>query len=315
MKRRILAGLLAGCLLLAGCSAPAQREKESDGVLTVAATTYPLFLFARRVAQGVEGVTVEAVVNEPMSCLHDYTMTVTDMKRLEGADLLLLNGVGLEDFMAAAIDSSGVPVVDCSVNVPLLHYDEDSEAHEAHGEDGHDHGENDPHIWMDPDRAAVMTDNIARALSEADPGNAGRYRDNADAYAAELVRLASRLREELSGLEIRELITFHEGFGYFADSMGLTVVKAIEEEAGSEASAREIVEVVGLVEAYGLPAIFTEANGSQATAGAVARETGVQVETLTMLMSADAAPDRGEGDPYLAGLTYNVDVILEAYGG
>ena len=312
MKKSLLAGLLAGLFLLSSCSAPPARGEE-DHAFTVAAMTYPVYLFAARVMEGAENAVAEAVVNQPMSCLHDYTMTVADMKNLQGADLLLLNGVGLEDFMSAAIASSGLPTVDCSENVPLLHYGEDSGEHEGHGHDDHDHGEYDPHIWMDPDRAAVMVGNIAAALSAADPGNADLYAANAEAYQAELTALADELRARLTGLERRELVTFHEGFGYFADSMGLTVLKAIEEEAGSEASAKEIVEIVTLVNEHGLPAIFTEANGSDATARAVARETGAEVRQLTMLMSADGVPE-GADDPYRAGLEWNVDTILEALG-
>ena len=312
MKRTLAAGLMAGLLLLSACAGPAGSGEE-DHTFTVAAMTYPVYLFASRVMEGAENAVAEAVVNQPMSCLHDYTMTVTDMKNLQGADILLLNGVGLEDFMSAAIDASGLQTVDCSVNVPLLHYGEDSGEHEEHDHDGHDHGEYDPHIWMDPDRAAVMVGNIAAALSAADPGNARLYEANAQAYQEELTALAAELRQQLAGLGRRELITFHEGFGYFADSMGLTVLKAIEEEAGSEASAREIVEITGLVKEYNLPVIFTEVNGSDATAQAVRRETGTEIRQLTMLMSADGVPE-GAVDPYRAALEWNVNTILEALG-
>ena len=313
--KKLIPLFLSLALLLSGCG-PASAPAEEDGTLTVAAMTYPLYLFTSRVIEGAQGVAAAAVINQPMSCLHDYTLTVNDMKAIQGADLPLLSGVGLEDAMSAAIESSGVPTVDCSAGVSLLHYGESAEEHAGHGDGedhgGHDHGEYDPHIWMDPARAAVMVENIAAALSQADPDNAGLYADNAAAYAAELTALKDELRDRLSGLEPRELITFHEGFGYFADAMGLTVVKAIEEEAGSEASARELVEILDLIEQYHLPAIFTEANGSDATANAVSRETGVKVEQLTMLMSAEAVP-ADSADPYRAGLEQNVNAILEAY--
>ena len=313
--KKLIPLFLSLALLLSGCG-PTSAPAEEDNTLTVAAMTYPIYLFTSRVIEGAEGVETQAVINQPMSCLHDYTLSVNDMKAIQGADLLLLNGVGLEDAMTAAIESSGVPTVDCSEGMSLLHYGESAEEHAEHGDeedhDDHDHGEYDPHIWMDPTRAAVMVENIAAALSQADPDNAQLYADNAAAYAAELTALGEELRDKLSGLEPRELITFHEGFGYFADAMGLTVVKAIEEEAGSEASAKELAEILDLIEEYRLPAIFTEANGSDATANAVSRETGVKVEQLTMLMSAGAVP-ADSADPYRAGLEQNVNAILEAY--
>lgn len=319
MKKQVVASFLSLFLLLSSCGAPS-RSTAADDTFTVAAMTYPIYLFASRVAAGAEGTAVETVINQSMSCLHDYTLTTSDMKLLQGADLLLLNGVGLEDSMSSAISSSGLPTADCSAGVPLLHYGEDSEEHADHGQeehddghDSHDHGEYDPHIWMDPERAAVMVDNIAKALAQADPKNSELYRANASAYAAELTSLAAELREKLAGVAPRELITFHEGFGYFADSMGFTVLKSIEEEAGSEASARELTEISALVREHRLPAIFMEINGSDATAKAVVRETGTALARLSMLMSADAAPQESD-DPYRAGMEHNADAIVEAYG-
>ena len=109
---------------------------------------------------------------------------------------------------------------------------------------------------------------------------------------------------------IRDRITFHDGFRYFAQAFGLDLLKAIEEEEGSEASAAEIKEIVSLVEEYDIPAIFTEVNGSDATAQAIARETGCEVYALDMIMSGD-----GTGmQPYLDAMQKNLDTIVEALG-
>ena len=94
--------------------------------------------------------------------------------------------------------------------------------------------------------------------------------------------------------------------------MGLTVVKAIEEEAGSEASAKEIVEITDLVKEKGIPVIFTEVNGSDATANAISRETGCQVAQLTMLMDG---PEEGDLSTYLEGVRSNVNTIVSFFGG
>lgn len=108
----------------------------------------------------------------------------------------------------------------------------------------------------------------------------------------------------------RSLITFHNGFGYFADAFGLTILKAIEEEEGAEASAQEIREIVALIGEYDLPAIFTEVNGSDSTAQAIARETGCGVAQLDMIMSGD-----GSGiQPYLDAMTQNVQTLVDALG-
>ncbi len=106
-----------------------------------------------------------------------------------------------------------------------------------------------------------------------------------------------------------ELITFHDGFQYFAAAQGFTLLKAIEEEEGSTASAAEIREIAGLVEEYAIPAIFTERNGSAATAKVIARETGCAVCELDMVMSGE-----GKGiQPYLDAMEADLRTVLEAF--
>jgi zinc transport system substrate-binding protein len=108
------------------------------------------------------------------------------------------------------------------------------------------------------------------------------------------------------------LITFHNGFSYFAEAFGLNMLCSIEEEEGSEASAEDITKIIGLVREYHIPAIFCEVNGSDSTAQAIARETGIKVYRLSTLM---AIPDNWGLEGYEDLLTHDVDVILQAMGG
>ena len=302
MKKTILALLLSGLLLLSACgggTTAASEPAEDDNTLHILATTYPVYLFTTAVTEGVEGVEVTRLIQQEISCLHDYTLTVNDMKAIEAADVIVMNGVGLEDFMADALASSDAPVIDCSQGVALL---------AALGHEVHDHDdEYDPHIWMDPERAAQMVWNVATVLSELDTMNGDLYTANASAAEA-------RLQSEITGVEdpddLAGLITVHDGFQYFAQATGLDLLKAIEEEEGAEASAAEIKEIVGLIGEYDIPAIFTEKNGSDATAQAISRETGCGVAQLDLIMSGD-----GSGiQPYVDAMNQNIDTVLEALG-
>ena len=109
-----------------------------------------------------------------------------------------------------------------------------------------------------------------------------------------------RALEELS---CRELITFHDGFAYLADCYGLEIIRAVEEESGSEASAAELIELIEEVEHHALPAIFTETNGSVSAAGIIARETGAETYALDMAMG---------GDSYFEAMLCNIDTLKEA---
>ena len=308
MKRPILSMLLSVLLLLPGCAQAPSGSSQEEG-LTVLATTYPVYLFARTVAQGVEGVTVERLNTGSVSCLHDYTLSVDDMKKIEGADVIAMNGAGLEDFMDDALAASSAAVIDCSQGVALL---ENADHIHEEGDGGHDHGHWDPHYWMDPGNAAVMVRTLQEGFALADPDHGDAYARNGEEAAGQLPSFAGDCTQALEGAEGAALITFHDGFHYFAQALGLPLLASIEEEEGSEASAMEINEITQLVKEHQLPVIFTEVNGSDATANAISRETGCQVAQLTMLMDG---PEEGDLSTYLEGVRSNVNTIVSFFGG
>ena len=306
--KKLLALVSVLALLCAGCSdAPAQE----DDTLHILATTYPVYLFTTAVTEGVEDIEVTRLINEEVSCLHDYTLTVNDMKAIEKADVIIMNGAGFEDFMSDALAQTDATVIDCSEGIALL---ESCHDHDGHDHEGHDHA-HDPHFWLDPDCAAQMVETIATELTALDAHNTERYSSNLETCLSSLH--AGRICAHVTGhsslssvLTHTDLITFHDGFQYFAAAFDLELLKSIEEEEGSEASAAEIKEIVALIEEHDIPAIFTEKNGSDATAQAIARETGVAVYPLNMIMSGE-----GSGiQPYIDAMNANLQTIAEALG-
>ena len=314
-RRNILVLLLALTLLLPGCGG-ARTGGGEKARLTILASTYPVYLAARAVTDGVDGVAVERLNTGEASCLHDYTLTVTDMKKIEQADVIALNGADLEEFMEDALAASSALVIDCSEGVSLL---ENADHVHTEEEDGHDHGHFDPHYWMDPDNMVQVVENLYAGLNQADPDHQEQYQNNVRAAAAQLQDFAGSARTTLAaalegnGMELSGLVTFHDGFRYFAQFLDVPLLASIEEEEGSEASAKEINEITALVKEYNLPVIFTEVNGSDATANAISRETGCAVAQLTMLMDG---PDGGTlSDDYCGGLMENIRVIVNSFAG
>ena len=285
MKKSVLIYALVLLLALPSC-APAREEAR----FTVVCTTYPVYLFASFLTQGGEGVAVERLDTGSTSCLHDYSLSMADMKKLERADVIAINGAGLEEFLEDALATSDAKIIDCSEGVELL---ENLSHHHEEGEEdehGHDHGHWDPHYWMDPDNARIMVGNLRNFLVLTDPDHAAAYEKNAGrsdmalrVYQQEILRDVWDAYSPQLG-ERPRLITFHDGFQYFARALDVELLASIEEEAGSEASAREIVEITNLVKEYHIPVIFTEVNGSDATAQAISREAGCRVAQLSMLM-------------------------------
>jgi ABC-type Zn uptake system ZnuABC Zn-binding protein ZnuA len=302
--------LLLCALLFTACgkqtAAPAAETEVSPAnggaeTLRLVTTTYPLYLFTSEVLRGGEGISVSPMVNQSVACLHDYTLTTADMRLLDGADILILNGSGLDDFvLQAAASNPGLQLLDVSAFALPQSYPAGAYAEAP-----------DPHFWLDPARAALISEGIAGALAEADPANAALYQSNAAAASEKLLLAEEDFRTQLQALRYRELITFHDGFAYFAEAFQLNLLFSIEEEEGQETPANVIGEVLELVTGYGLPAIFTEVNSSSATADAIARESGVQVYPLNMIISGETTAASGV-DAYLAAMQGNIDVILEA---
>jgi ABC-type Zn uptake system ZnuABC Zn-binding protein ZnuA len=282
---------LLGCILflLAGC---ASREAPAQ----IAATTLPVYEFTSRLCEGTD-ITVTRLVTENVSCLHDYSLNVRQTRAAEAAELIVISGAGLEDFMEDLL--LGKSVVDSSCGIDALHADH------AHDHDhDHDHAE-DAHIWLSPANAKQMATNICAGLTEKYPANKAAFEANLTTLLADIDTLAQYAETQLSSLSCRELITFHDGFSYLAEAFDLHILAAVEEESGSEASAAELKALIQLVRDNRLPAVFTERSGSVSAADVIAAETGVKIYALDMAMS---------GDSWLDAMYQNINTLKEALG-
>ena len=293
MKR--IASLIAAAAVacsLAGCNAAPEAQ--------VAATTLPVYEFTSRICQGTD-ISVARLVTESVSCLHDYALNVRQVRAVEAAEVVVISGAGMEEFMEDMLD--GRNTIDASEGIELIEPEEHHHGHEEEeSHEGHSH-EEDPHIWLSPVNAAAMAENICQGLSAQYPEYAADFQENLTELQAELDALHAYGEEKLRDLACREIITFHDGFNYLADCYGLEILRAVEEESGSEASAAELIELIEEVEHHDLPAIFTETNGSVSAAGIIARETGAGSYALDMAMG---------GDSYFDAMYHNIDTLKEA---
>lgn len=297
MKKSVICIVLCVLLCLtAGC----QKEVPSAQVV---ATTLPVYEFTSALCEGTD-ITVTQLVTEQVSCLHDYTLQVSQMRMVEGAQVLVMSGGGLEDFLGDLIATKS-NVIDASSGVALYAPEHEEEHHEEHEDEHHHHHDHDPHIWLSPENAKIMVQNICDGLSQQYPQNAEVFETNRDGLLSKLDDLQNYGTETLKELQTRNLITFHDGFHYFADSFDLHIVKAIEEEAGSETSAHDLIDLINIVETNHLPAVFTERNGSSASANVISAETGCAVYSLNMAMS---------GNSYFDAMYHNINTIKEALG-
>lgn len=278
--------LLAG---LVGCTAPRETPR-------IVATTKPVYDLTYQLCADTD-LSVGLLINESVSCLHDYSLSVDQVRNAEAAELMVISGAGLEDFMADLIEGCDT-VIDSCVGIPLL------ECTEEHDHEHDHHHEADAHIWLDPQNAKIMAKNICDGLSKAYPQYSEIFRKNLAQLELALDSLQVYGEKELSSLSCRELVTFHDGFGYFAQAFDLTIAAAMEEESGSEASAKELIHLIELMQEHQIPAVFTEVNGSVSAAKIICAETSVTSYALDMGMSGD----------YFEIMYQNIKTVKEALG-
>ena len=287
---------LSVLLLLCACTGCSKKNISAP----IVATTLPVYQFTVSLCDGT-GLQVEQLITESVSCLHDYSLQVSQMQMIEDADMLILSGAGLEDFLDEALTEKCL-LVDSSAGIPLLSCEHEHEDEHSHHQHSH---EQDSHIWLSPENGKIMAANICTALKNTYPTHAKTFEANLEVLTQQLDTLQAYGEEELSDLSCRELITFHDGFGYLAESFHLTILEAMEEESGSEASASELIKLIRMIQEHDLPAVFTETNGSTSAANIISAETGAAVFSLDMAMA---------GTSYFDSMYHNIDTIKEALG-
>ena len=291
MKKFYLLLVLVLLTGLLGCSEPVQTPQ-------IIATTKPVYDMTRHLCADTE-LSVGLLIQENVSCLHDYSLNVQQVRNAEAAEVIVLSGVGLEDFMADLLNHCDT-VIDSSANIPLL------ECTEEHEHDHDHHHEADAHIWLAPKNALQMAINICDGLSKAYPQYADRFRQNLAQWEIALDALQAYGVQELSSLTCREMVTFHDGFGYFAQAFDLSIAAAVEEESGSEASAKELIHLMELIQERSIPAVFTEVNGSPSAANIICNELSIKAYVLDMGMGTDS--------DYIEVMYQNIKTVKEALG-
>lgn len=314
--------------LLAACAAPSPVPQTAGRKLRVVSTT----TIVGDVVANVAGDAVELSVLLPVGAdPHVFTPTPQDVAKISQADLIFANGAGLEEFLAALLESAGAKekTFELSHGVQLLegiphaaehegeHSHEEQEAHKGEhsqeGEHAHEHRAGDPHVWFDPNLVMVWVQNAANVLSEKDPQNASLYQKNAKEYSAQLQELDKWIRGQVESIpqENRQLVTDHLAFGYFAKQYGFRQVGAILPGFStlSQPSAQELAALEDAIRQLGVRAIFVGTTVNPSLAQRVSEDTGVK---LVFLYTGSLSEKGGPADTYLNFMRYNVNAIVEA---
>ncbi len=290
--RRAFLGLALGLALTAN---PLVAD---SGKLKVVTT----FTVIADMAQNVAGDVAEVVsITKPGAEIHGYQPTPRDLLKAQGADLILWNGLNLElwfeQFLANLSEVPAATVSDGIEPMPIS--------------GGNYDGKPNPHGWMALTSAEIYVDNIARALSAADPDNAATYAANAEAYKTEIAAVIAPLRDAARALpdEKRWLVTSEGAFSYLARDFGLRELFLWPINADAQGTPQQVRAVIDAVREHDIGVVFSESTVSDKPARQIARETGARYGGV---LYVDSLSEPGGAVPtYLDLLRVTAETIVE----
>jgi len=283
---------------------------DGSSRLAVLTSFAPIHSLALNVAGEVADV---SVLIPPATGPHDYSFSPSDLAKIARADVLIVNGVGLESWLDKGIRAVGkqdLRIVDSSRGINLITGIEMRNLAGAKSEPDPDAGGPNPHIWLSPRNAIRQVKNICEGLAARDPQNAPVYRNNADAYIHRLATLDTDILAATSSLPNKMLITFHDTFPYFARDYGFTVAATFEEFPGKEPSPRAIKQLREIIESAHVAALFSEPQYSAKAMQVFAQEFKIPVVQLDPM-------ETGEGgrDFYERVMRKNLQTLVSAFHG
>jgi ABC-type Zn uptake system ZnuABC Zn-binding protein ZnuA/ABC-type Mn2+/Zn2+ transport system permease subunit len=290
-------------LLGAGCGS----GSSGDGKLDVVATTTQIGDWVRQVGGGA--VSVDQVL-QPNTDPHEYEPRPSDVEAAASAKLVFVNGDNLDEWMDQVVSDSGsgARTVDLGAVVPERLPGEAS---------GAEASRYDPHWWHDPRNAEAAVRDIERQLAAADPSHRRLFARDADAYLGRLRRLDAGIRTCIDSVPRaeRRLVTDHDAFGYFAHRYGIDVVGAIipSQTTQAQPSAKDLSELIGLIERERVKAVFPESSLSPKVADAIARQTGASAGYT--LYGDTLGPADSDGATYLTMEEANADAMVRGFTG
>jgi len=286
-----------------GTNTNQQFTINDDSKLQVISSFNPLHEFSQIVGQEkVDTILLVPVGVEP----HDWEPTIKDVQQMHKSDLIIINGIGFENWVDNLIENNYLGIiVDTSngitINQSKEQHDEEQHDEEQHDEEQHDeeqhdeeqhdeeqhdehkHLAGDPHIWLNPVYAKTQVQNIANAFANSDLKNSKFYHTNAEEYNKKLDLLDMKIRNELSNCN-SDFIVFHNAFSYFADEYGLNQYTIMPtNNSHGEVTAKTLEKIILTAKKLNIKVIFSEEDISSKSSEIIANELGGNVLILSTL--------------------------------
>ena len=263
-------------------------DDEKNDNLKIVTSFYPIYIMTLNITNGAENVEVSNMAENYVGCIHDYTLTTTDLKKFENADIFVENGYDMEQFSQKIIDSyPDVKMIDSSTKITDFVQD---------GE------EVNPHFWTSIDNYILQVEAITEGLKELDSSNRDLFEQNKNTYVQKLQELKSSYEE--FNFEENSVVSLNESFSYLFKFIGVNETLIETDHEQSSLSAETVRGVIEEVKETGIQAIVIGQNDDDQNANLIASETGAKVYRLNDAMSGD-----GSLDSYINTMKENLEIL------
>lgn len=303
MFKQSLIGLLLLPLVLTGCT-PERSENAQKVVVT---TFVPYYVFTQNLADNhVQVINLINNTQEP----HDYQLKPSDIATLQKADLIITNGLGIDDWVkeAATKSETKAKIFNASDYVTPLSTKHGLELIESNEPENDDHGAFDPHLWVSPKNVLEVLPHITAALISIDSSNESSYKQNLVNYTNRIKELDTKITDQLQPYRHQAFISFHEAFQYFARDYGLASAISIETYPGKEPTPKYLQSLIKLIKDQKIKAIFSEPQFSPRIVESLAQDLHLKVYSLDPMETGAL-----NGTFYEDTTLLNVKNIVEAF--
>lgn len=301
---------------------------KSDGKIKVVTTFYPIYLIGLNIADQVENVEVDSLTKLNTGCLHDYQLTTEDMKLIATADVMVINGGGMEGFLEdVTANYPNLTIIDTSQGISMLPNINNTFANDTStAEEASKLGEYNAHVWLDPKlymkQIENFRDGLLHYINNADQGInleiekiTKKINQNSDIYLNEVQQLDQQIENYSNSITKsseqksinRKAVIFHDSFAYLANYVGMEVTFTVPLDSDTALSAGDIAEIVDEVKAQDIKYLFTEQQYSDSIAKQIEEETNAKVYIIDSVVTGDGAKDS-----YLKSMKNNLDVLKTA---
>ena len=305
MSRRLIATLVALLAVSAACGSSSSSPSTSASGYRVMTTT-SVFADLARLALG-DSVQIDSIIPAGVD-VHTFEPSPSDAAKIAAADLILMNGLGLDEWVVSLVDAAHKSEAD------ILRLGEGLDVSDAWSYLASPEAETehvyDPHVWLDPIGASLYVHRIAERVTQDRPELSSAVTSASTDGLALIRALDVEVRVIFAAIpaENRKIVTFHDAFGYFARAYNITIVGVAIASPGQDPSAREIAALIDAIRASGVTTVFSEVQFPSKVLTSIAAETGATVLADLYSDALGTAP----GDTYLGAMRANATAIASS---